>query len=159
MAIVDNCGDGDFLDRTASGASREIIWDFSSPGRPDKCMKIYAGQSVTWVGSLSGHPLEQDEGQRPNPIGPPRDQGESTRVTFTQTGTFGYRCNFHFEMRGAIQVVAAPPPPVSVSWGGAGGALGLGTLLFFLGLATLRRGIRLHWARRFLPWSGCSASR
>jgi hypothetical protein len=159
MAIVDNCGDNDYLDRTAPGASREIIWDFSSPGRPDKCMKIHAGQSVTWVGSLSGHPLEEDEGQRPNPIGPPRDQGESATVTFTQTGVFGYRCNFHFEMRGAIQVVAAPPPPTSVAWSGAGGALGLGTLLFFLGLATLRRGIRLHWARRFLPWSGCNASR
>lgn len=92
-----------FVDRTDAGASRTITWDFSISGAAERCMKIQVGQTVTWSGDFTAHPLVPQGGDTPNPV-----SGVDTatgQVTFAKAGTFGYACSFHPAMVGAIQVV------------------------------------------------------
>lgn len=92
-----------FTDHTADGDARTIKWDFSIATSPDRCMKIKAGQTVTWQGDFGTHPLGTNGGDTPNPIA---DVDTSTgKVTFPNAGTFGFKCEVHPAMIGAIQVV------------------------------------------------------
>jgi plastocyanin len=105
-AVVDECSAELYLDRTTQGADRTFHWDYSFAGDPERCITVRVGQSVTWQGNFGDHPLAADEGDQPNPIANHVDG----LVTFTTPGTFGYRCNYHFEMRGAIRVLPAATP-------------------------------------------------
>jgi plastocyanin len=95
---VNDCDD--FTDRTADGDSRDITWDFSITAAPERCMKVRAGQTVTWSGDLTAHPLAVDgvEASDVKLVGP------GAQVTFTTAGTFGFNCVLHAEMKGAILV-------------------------------------------------------
>ena len=62
-------------------------------------MKIKAGQTVTWKGDHTLHPLGAKGGDASNPI------KEAETVTFPAAGTFGYVCTAHATMTGAILVV------------------------------------------------------
>jgi plastocyanin len=116
LPVVDNCDEAAYQDRTAPDADRVLDWDFVIVGSPERCLKIAAGQSVQWVGSFATHPLGPDQGDVPNPVASHDANGV---VVFPSAGLFGYRCNTHFEMRGAIQVVAAPPTaPAMTPWMG-----------------------------------------
>jgi hypothetical protein len=135
LPVVDDCTEAVYLDRTAAGADREFIWDFSFPGIPERCIRIFVGQSVRWQGNFADHPLEADQGDRPNPI----DAHAAGLVTFDRPGVFGYRCNFHLEMRGAIWVVAAPQEPSPVPAGSRGAGLAAAAALALLGFTYVRR--------------------
>lgn len=137
LPVVDSCQEANYLDRTAVGADRAFDWDFPFAFNDERCITIRAGQSVQWNGNFGAHPLEQDQGDRPNPISA---HGADGVVTFTQPGLFGYRCNYHFEMRGAIQVLPAlPAPPTAVAWSARGGPLSIATLLLVAGVWLIRR--------------------
>lgn len=66
-------------------------------------MKIKVGQKVKWVGNFGTHPVGANGGDKPNPIS--TFDETSGEVTFTAAGTFGFQCQVHASMKGAIQVV------------------------------------------------------
>lgn len=134
IPVVDSCQEADYLDRTAVDADRAFDWDFPFAGSDERCIKIRQGQAVTWVGSFGTHPLQSDQGDAPNPIGGVDQGGATATVTFTRPGVFGYRCQFHFEMRGAIWVVAPPAAPVPA--GGVG-------LIALLAVGLIGAGVRV----------------
>jgi plastocyanin len=103
-APVDGCPDSDYVDATAAGANRAIVWNIFVASTAQRCLEIQVGQKVLWDGDLSEHPLVSDEGATPNPID---DHDAAGNVTFTQPGTFGYKCVIHSQMIGAVRVVAA----------------------------------------------------
>jgi len=110
MAVVQNCDPAAYVDvRTAPPSERELAWDFSILANARRCLLIQTGQSVTWTSDLGVHPLAAQGGDTPNPIGF-HDEGSAATVTFTSPGTFGYKCQAHSSMIGAVQVVQAPPP-------------------------------------------------
>lgn len=92
-----------FVDRSATDDSRTILWNFDLP--PERCMLVQAGQSVTWTGNFQFHPLTAWGGDLESPIGTSSAQEPTHEVQFGSPGTFGYICEQHTEMRGAIQVV------------------------------------------------------
>jgi len=65
LPVVDSCVESAYLDRTAPGADRTLNWDFSFATDPERCIKIFVGQSVHWDGNFFGHPLEGDRATRP----------------------------------------------------------------------------------------------
>jgi plastocyanin len=99
-----------YVDRTATGADRDIVWDFSIDEEEERCMKVKVGQKVIFVnpnmtpGNFSFHPLGAQGGDTPSPF--PGALNTSTgEVTFANVGTFGYFCTAHPSMNGAIYVV------------------------------------------------------
>jgi plastocyanin len=92
---VDGCGASDFVPAT------QIDWTFQVSPR---CVEIKAGQSVTWNGNFATHPLEADQGDKPNPIASANLAGSSATVTFPAAGTFGFKCQVHSSMIGAVLV-------------------------------------------------------
>ena len=92
---VDGCAPGDFV------AASQIDWTFAVNPR---CVQIKAGQTVTWTGSFTTHPLLADEGDAPNPISTADTSGASAVVTFATPGTYGYKCQVHASMTGAVLV-------------------------------------------------------
>lgn len=140
-AVVDDCAEEHYVDRSADSASRVLTWDYSFPATPERCIRIRVGQTVRWNGNFPDHPLDPDQGDAPNPIAQHDGSGV---VTFSQPGTFGFRCNYHFEMRGAIRVVASPVP-AAVPGTGRTGAVALTALLLLSGTlaARWRRSLRL----------------
>jgi len=138
--VVQNCQPTAYVDaRAGNQAARELAWDMPIVDDPMRCLLIQTGQSVVWNGSLSVHPLTTQGGDTPNPIGY-HDDGESTTVTFSSPGTFGYKCLAHSPMIGAVMVVAAPvtppsPAPAIPPWL----ATGLGLVLAVAGFMAHRR--------------------
>lgn len=102
-----------YIDRTAVDADREMTWDVSVANNPERCMKVKVGQTVTYRGNFTEHPLKGQNGDDENPFGLAFslivEAGvagqERTPMVFNSAGTFGYTCSVHFEMMGAIQVV------------------------------------------------------
>ncbi len=88
-----------YVDKTADAAIREITWDFPVSSTPEACMKIKAGQTVTWKGNLGSHPLSSKGGDTPNPI------TNTAQTKFDKAGSFGYVCTLHANMLGAVLVV------------------------------------------------------
>ncbi len=96
---LNGCTDSSYTDATASGAT--ITWDFTvSP----KCVKIKAGQSVTWNGDLAVHPLNPFGGDQGSPV-PSQATGNTAKGTFPTAGLFGFHCANHPSMLGAVKVV------------------------------------------------------
>jgi hypothetical protein len=94
-----------FLDRSADQADRTLAWNFDLGASAERCLQIAAGQSVTWSGAFRWHPLSALGGDLPSPIpGAYPDEGDHT-LTFPVSGTYGFICEVHTEMRGAIRVV------------------------------------------------------
>ena len=95
-----------FTDATAAGASRTI--NFSGTSYSPKCLRIKSGQSVTFSGSFSSHPLEGQCGAS-DVIGAV-SSGTGQSYTLDAVGLYGYYCTFHGSpdgsgMAGAIEVV------------------------------------------------------
>lgn len=88
-----------YVDLTADAAKREITWGFSVSNTPEACMRIKAGQSVTWNGDFGLHPLGPKGGDTPTPI------TNTATVKFDKAGTFGFVCTAHSTMQGVILVV------------------------------------------------------
>ena len=87
-----------YADETAAGGA--IAWDFNVT---PKCVKVKVGQTVTWTGDFSIHPLAAFNGDTPNPI--TTGSGGTSKITFPTAGTFGFHCLVHPAMLGAVQVV------------------------------------------------------
>lgn len=101
--VVQNCLT--FTDRSTVDADRTLAWNFDLGALPERCMQIAVGQSVTWSGAFRWHPLSALGGDLPSPIpGAYPDEGDHS-LTFPVPGTYGFICEVHTEMRGAIRVV------------------------------------------------------
>lgn len=106
-------GCSSYVDKTAADADRSLSWEFAIASNPNHCMKIKAGQTVTFKGSFTSHPLIAAGGDAANPFssaqGLVQKAGvageENTPVVFSAAGTFGYKCSLHASMTGAIVVV------------------------------------------------------
>lgn len=97
-----------FADRTADGASRSIQWDLGVTGIPERCIKIKAGQVVTWVDGTTAadfntHPLIIYVPQPATGTAPTVDEATG-KATFPTAGTFGFACGIHPSMRGVVVV-------------------------------------------------------
>jgi plastocyanin len=73
-----------------------------------KCLRIKAGQSITFSGAFTSHPLDQACG--PVDVITATDTGSTASFTFSATGRYGYFCTVHGTstgtgMAGAINVV------------------------------------------------------
>jgi plastocyanin len=105
-----------YTDHTAE-ANVNLTWGFNVASSPDRCMKIRASSSITWVGDFTTHPLDAFGGDTPNPISsaqPPvvADAGEggttggaTITVTFPSPGYYGFHCQVHSTMSGTVYVV------------------------------------------------------
>jgi plastocyanin len=110
--LMNNCSAIDFAatDRSAPSADRTVHFPFdASPGMYDPpCMRIKVGESVKWVGNFQGHPLYGNDNNPNNPI--PNFSGDGggpdggVSVPFAEAGVFGYACQVHGSMQGAIDV-------------------------------------------------------
>ena len=106
---VNGCGPTEFAasDHTAASDPRAIT--FATTPSPvqfsPSCMRIKAGQTVTWSGDFSDHPFEPMPAVPDDPI-MDVTSGTTTSVTFPAAGTFGFDCAMHPSiMHGAIEVV------------------------------------------------------
>ena len=121
-----------YVDRTAAAADRELTWTLSIGTDPERCMQVRAGQSTFFNGNFQVHPLVGEGGNTPNPI----SNHQNGVVQFNAAGTFGFICDVHPSMKGAIRVVAAPAVPAFQPWV----SLVLTMLLAGAGLVLLGRG-------------------
>jgi hypothetical protein len=94
-----------FEDRTAPLADRALNFVGALANQAERCMKVKAGTSVCFsTSSFATHPLIPFGGDTPNPI-PSKSEGTDICVGFLTPGLFGYKCNVHPTMTGAIWVV------------------------------------------------------
>lgn len=108
--MLNGCTEMAAMDRTDPGAQRSVT--FAGFAYTPRCLKVKVGQTVTWNGDLSFHPLRagaivdnQPMAQPGNPI-PSTSAGNTVSVTFNAAGDFGYYCAVHQPgMAGAIYVV------------------------------------------------------
>lgn len=105
------CDTASFTDRTAAGAIRTVSFPGASLAYAPKCILIAAGQSVTFSGSFSGHPLRPGVGSNAtagsanNPI-MVTNAGTTASFTFPTAGTYPYNCQLHdgSGMNGVVRV-------------------------------------------------------
>ena len=96
-----------FIDKSGTGDDRTITFPtgVSAAQYTPNCLKVKAGQKVTWNGAFDNHPLMPLNGDSGNPI-TLTNTGTTKEFTFGAAGTYGFGCQFHsFAMFGAIQVV------------------------------------------------------
>jgi plastocyanin len=103
MPIVNSCVS--FLDRSAENDDRSISWNFSIAQDAERCLQISSGQSVVWTGNFEFHPLTGGGGTTPSPIELKDSDSEDYVVLFPSPGVYGYNCESHNEMRGAVLVL------------------------------------------------------
>jgi len=97
-------GCASWTDATAPGASRTI--NFTSFSYSPKCLKVAAGQNVTFSGDFSSHPLSPQ--CQAMTIMSSVGSGSTVQFTFTAPGFYNYQCAFHgpgLGMPGNIWVV------------------------------------------------------
>jgi plastocyanin len=95
-----------YEDRTAAGADRSISFAMTLATDVERCIRIKVGQAVTFTTSSFGtHPLVPSGGDTPTPIRAQRDVGTVEAFLFPTAGVYGYKCDTHASMIGAIQVV------------------------------------------------------
>ena len=95
-----------FADHTADAAMRSIQWDIFVKGVPERCIKIKAGQVVTWidgagVADFNAHPLVI---YLPGGGAAPAVDEATGKATFAKAGLFGFACGVHPTMKGAVLV-------------------------------------------------------
>jgi plastocyanin len=80
--------------------------DQEAPYQPN-CMMIRSGQSVTWQGNLTFHPLIPRENSSPNnPIVATPSGVTEVTYAFPCAGTFNFSCRTHMDfMLGTVQVI------------------------------------------------------
>ncbi len=94
-----------FTDRTADTASRTLEWDLNIVTAPERCMKIKAGQTVTFGNGadagadFSSHPLVI---YLPKGGTAPTADQTTGQATFPAPALYGFACGIHPTMRGVI---------------------------------------------------------
>lgn len=109
--VLNTCGS--YVDRTAADADREIKWDLSVGSEAERCMTVKVGQTVSFRGDFTRHPLKAKGGDSPSLFSQAADlvsnpglAGEEyTPFEFKSAGTFGYVCGVHPSMTGVIRVI------------------------------------------------------
>ena len=72
-----------------------VFADGPSPAQyTPNCLTISAGQTITFKGNFTYHPITGKGGDSPTPM-PDRRQGTELKVTFANAGIFGFECEFH----------------------------------------------------------------
>ncbi len=108
QTTVNGCSS--YVDHTASNDSRTVTFTF--PAYTPPCMLVSAGQSVTFSGNFSFHPLtpgtapsSSGAGSSNNPISL-TSSGSTASFTFPTAGTYPYYCGNHegSGMFGSIRV-------------------------------------------------------
>jgi plastocyanin len=105
-----SCSEGELNRNVHTLPADARLITFSSSDKDDpydpNCMIIKVGQTVTWRGKLSDHPLIQRESSNlPNPI-PTTAQGNEVAVRFDCPGDFNFSCRNHRDaMLGTIRVI------------------------------------------------------
>lgn len=111
------CTPADFVDRSAASASRVVGFGGANGsttfGYAPRCITISAGQTVTFMGDFSLHPLSpglsptmMNAGSAGNPV-PRMSTGSAPLVvTFTAAGAYPYFCELHYAggMLGVVNV-------------------------------------------------------
>jgi plastocyanin len=92
-----------FTDFTADGGTITFPTSAAPAQYSPNCVAIKLHQSVTWTGSFTSHPLVAKGGDTPNPI-TTTSSGTTKSFTFDNAGTFGFGCQIHPSMQGAVQV-------------------------------------------------------
>ena len=107
---------GTVEDRTGATSDRSINF----PGRSysPACMRIKVGQTVSFQGTFSSHPLDPACGNYEVIV--PTRSGVQKEFTFTKPGTYGYYCIRHGSrdgkgMAGLIYVVDGTAPSVTAT--------------------------------------------
>ncbi len=126
----DTCGAATFEDRSAPGADRNVGFGGESGSGPfsyaPRCLRIAPGETVTFVGDFSVHPLAPGTApgteRSDNPIPRVGSGTTPTPVSFPAAGRYPYYCTQHYAagMAGVVEVSGAPvanatapsrPPP------------------------------------------------
>ncbi len=94
-----------YVDARANAATRNLDWDFPIASAANRCITISVGQTVTFTGDFNVHPISASGGTTPSPIVNGGAADPSVTITFPSAGTFGYICDMHANMLGAIRVV------------------------------------------------------
>lgn len=95
---LQGCAQGDFVDERAPESPRTIRFTHGLGQLAERCMRVAVGQTVSFAGDLSYHPLQAPADEANNPIA----WHENGKVTFLTPGVFGFICGSHPAMRGAI---------------------------------------------------------
>jgi plastocyanin len=94
-----------YVDRTAVASDTTLTWSMAIATDPERCMKIKVGYTVCWsTSSFATHPLSAAGGDTPTPI-MSKSTGLLACYAFPTPGTYGFKCDVHPTMTGAIQVV------------------------------------------------------
>jgi plastocyanin len=112
--VFNGCGPEDFEDRGAAGDERVVKIAAEGLSFTPRCLELAAGQTVSFEGRLSAHPLapgspnDPDAGSPNNPIAI-TSSGASVTFTFEERGTYPYFCQLHAfgdgqGMAGAVRV-------------------------------------------------------
>lgn len=95
------CTDERYVDRSAGSDGDRTISTTRGNRYAPPCMLIRVGQSVTFTGSFSAHPLapgvapgRSGVGTTPSPI-EMRTEGTTYTVRFMASGDFPYHCTYH----------------------------------------------------------------
>ena len=104
---LNGCTSATAMDLTAAGAVRRITQQGLSYS--PNCIRIKAGQSVTWHEStFADHPLSSGSPASGPQAGSPittTNTGTDATFTFSSAGAFGFFCQFHTtSMMGAVYV-------------------------------------------------------
>jgi plastocyanin len=109
------CTDPRFVDGRSAGAMRVVTFGVGATpfAYTPNCLRIAVGQTVTFRGAFSVHPLSPGVHGRPsanpasNPI-PATTSGDQIEVSFPMAGVFPYFCTVHGAagMTGVVRVEA-----------------------------------------------------
>ena len=92
-------------------AATEHVVDIRDMAFAPGTLTIVAGDTVTWTNSdsMPHTATSEDDAFDSGNL----DEGQSFSFTFTEPGTYQYRCDYHSEMTGVIVVQAAADAPAS----------------------------------------------
>lgn len=99
-APLHGCASGAFVNARAATASRVVTFGPTFQFTP-KCLTVAAGQTVSFMGFFTGHPLSPgvqggaDAGASPNNPIPRTATGMQVDVVFPTAGVFPYFCEMH----------------------------------------------------------------
>jgi len=94
------CTPSAYEDQRAANAARVIGVATTGLTFTPRCLLIRMGQTVTWQGALTAHPLaagnpdDPSAGSEGSPI-LTTSSGDSVSFTFASAGTFPYQCQLH----------------------------------------------------------------
>jgi plastocyanin len=119
LETINGCTTASAKNRTAPTADRTV--EFAEYFYDPQCMRIRAGQAVTFASTLGGdfdtHPLVGGRVVGDSAIADPTSpipvtaEGTTKDVTFPNAGTFPYYCGAHGVLNRMFGVIYVDPPP------------------------------------------------